>query len=57
MITQAAFPIPHTNGLRPRTFLAARKALMHRNIIIKGADAKDYQKIYKNNNDLDTKVS
>lgn len=51
MITQATFPIPHTNGLRPRSFLAARKALMQRNIVIKGADAKDYRKIYKNDDD------
>ena len=47
MITQATFPIPHTNGLRPRSFLAARKALMQRNMVIKGADAEDYRKIYK----------
>jgi len=46
MTTQATFPIPHTNGLKPRTFLAARRALMQRNIVIKGADAKDYRKIY-----------
>lgn len=51
MITQATFPIPHTNGLRPRTFLAARKAMMLRNIVIKGANAKDYQKIHKHHVD------
>lgn len=49
MITQGAFPIPHTNGLRPRTFLAARRAMMKKDIIIKGANAKDYQRIHNEN--------
>ena len=47
MITQATFPIPHTIELVPRSFLAARKALMQTNMVIKGADAEDYRRIYK----------
>lgn len=46
MRTQATFPIPHTNGLRPRSFLAARRVMMRLNIVINGAKAKDYQRIH-----------
>lgn len=51
MIQQGAFPIPHTNGLRPRSFLAARRAMLQKDIIIKGANAKDYQRIHNLNSE------
>lgn len=46
MRIQGAFPI-HTNGLRPRRFLADRRAMMRLDAVIHGTKAKDYQLIHK----------